>query len=278
MKHKPLIVFPVEAPVHYNPFDLYAALEESLAASGESLQDGDVLAVSSKYTAISEGRVVALSAISVTPEAQAIAARYGMNAHMVQLVLQEADHVFGGITGFLLTYKDGIVSPNAGIDRSNIPNGYAVLFPKEPYRSAEALRLEVRRRFNVEIGVILTDSWLMPGRRGTAGVALATAGFKPLQDERGKDDLFGGAVGDGRARRGPPICNRAQRRRRTDRRAVERSRCGDPVGAVHLCAVADQRPARKGAVNRRTDRLSCARPLPSGRSYPTARGFRRASA
>lgn len=210
MKHKPLIVFPVEAPVHYNPFDLYAALEESLAASGESLQDGDVLAVSSKYTAISEGRVVALSAINVTPEAQAIAARYGMNAHMVQLVLQEADHVFGGITGFLLTYKDGIVSPNAGIDRSNIPNGYAVLFPKEPYRSAEALRLEVRRRFNVEIGVILTDSWLMPGRRGTAGVALATAGFKPLQDERGKDDLFGNPMQVTLRGTADTICSAAQ--------------------------------------------------------------------
>ena len=31
----------------------------------------------------------------------------------------------------------------------------------------------------------------MPGRLGTTGVALATAGFRPLQDERGKADLFG---------------------------------------------------------------------------------------
>jgi F420-0:gamma-glutamyl ligase len=43
----------------------------------------------------------------------------------------------------------------------------------------------------VNIGLILTDSWLMPGRLGTTGVALATAGFYPIQDERGKADLFG---------------------------------------------------------------------------------------
>jgi F420-0:gamma-glutamyl ligase len=43
----------------------------------------------------------------------------------------------------------------------------------------------------VDAGVVLTDSWLMPGRLGTTGVALATAGFQPVQDERGKIDLFG---------------------------------------------------------------------------------------
>jgi len=147
--------------------------------------------VSSKYVAISEGRVVSLAAVEITPEAEDLAARYRMNPVMAQLVLQEADHIFGGIPGFLLTYKDGVLSPNAGIDRSNIPNGYAVLFPRQPYESAAVFRRALHSRLGVDVGVILTDSWLMPGRLGTTGVALATAGFKPLQDERGKTDLFG---------------------------------------------------------------------------------------
>ncbi len=185
------MVIPVEAPVQYKPFDLVATVSDAIRAAGETLQDGDVLAVSSKYTAISEGRIVRLDDVSVSAEAQGIAERYGMNPRIVQLVLQEADHIFGGIPGFLLTFKDGIVSPNAGIDRSNIPNGYAVLFPEHPYRSAESLRAALRAEFGVNIGLILTDSWLMPGRFGTTGVALATAGFHPIQDERGKADLFG---------------------------------------------------------------------------------------
>ena len=191
MNGKPLIVFPVAAPVQQAPFDLYATLVDCVREGGELLQDGDVLAVSSKYAAISEGRIIHLDDIVVSGEAERLAERYHMNPRMAQLVMQEADHVFGGIPGFLLTYKDGIISPNAGIDRSNIPNGYAVLFPEYPYKTAAAIRREMRDRLNVDVGVILTDSWLMPGRLGTTGVALATAGFRPLQDERGKIDLFG---------------------------------------------------------------------------------------
>jgi coenzyme F420-0:L-glutamate ligase len=191
MPSKPLIVIPVQAPVQQAAFDLHSTIVEAIAASGETLQDGDVVAVSSKYTAISEGRIVTLADIEVTPEAADIAERYQMNPKIAQLVVSEADHVFGGIQGFLLTYKDGILSPNAGIDRSNIPNGYAVLFSKHPYQSAANIRQALRERLGVDVGVILTDSWLMPGRLGTSGVALATAGFHPIQDERGKADLFG---------------------------------------------------------------------------------------
>jgi len=188
---KPLIVIPVAAPVQQAAFDFNATLEQSLSAAGESLETGDVLAVSSKYAAISEGQIVTLDEIEVSAEAAAIAERYRMNPRTAALVLQQADHIFGGIPGFLLTFKDGILSPNAGIDRSNIPNGYAVVFPAHPYQTAARIRQAVRARLGVEVGVILTDSWLMPGRLGTTGVALATAGFQPVQDERGKPDLFG---------------------------------------------------------------------------------------
>lgn len=192
MAPQPLTVLPVQAPVQTRAFDLHTTIIDALAASGDRLQDGDVLAVSSKYAAISEGRVVTMADVVVTPEAEALAARYHMNPVMAQLVLQEADHIFGGIElGFLLTYKDGVLSPNAGLDRSNIPSGQVVLFPQYPYATAEGIRQAVRERFGAQIGVVLTDSWLMPGRLGTTGVALATAGFRPVQDERGKADLFG---------------------------------------------------------------------------------------
>ena len=186
-----LTVIPVQAPVRQAAFDLIATFIDALKAADETLQDGDVLAVSSKYAAISEGRIVDMEAVVVTPRAEALAARYHMNPIMAQLVLQEADHIFGGIQGFLLTYKDGILSPNAGLDRSNIPSGRVVLFPAQPYATAAGIRAALRERLGVDVGVILTDSWLMPGRLGTSGVALATAGFSPIQDERGKGDLFG---------------------------------------------------------------------------------------
>lgn len=191
MKQKSITIIPVSAPVKSAAFSLIDTCLDALRDADEHLQTGDVLAISSKYTAISEGRVIPLDSIVVTEEAQHLAERYRMNPVMAQLVMQEADHIFGGIPGFLLTQKNGIISPNAGIDRSNIPPGYAVLFSKDPYASAARIRAELQTRLNIRMGVILTDSWLMPGRAGTTGVALATSGFQPLADERGKPDLFG---------------------------------------------------------------------------------------
>lgn len=210
MSPNPLMVLPVEAPVQQTAFDLYNILIASLERAGETLQNGDVLAVSSKYVAISEGRIVTLADIQISPEATALAERYQMNPVMAQLVSMEADHIFGGIPGFLLTFKDGILSPNAGIDRSNIPSGYAVLFPEQPYQSAAQLRTFIRETLGVTVGVILTDSWLMPGRLGTTGVALATAGFPPVQDERGLTDLFGNQMVVTRRGIADQICSCAQ--------------------------------------------------------------------
>ena len=188
----PLIIWPLGAPVQQAAFDLLAVISEALKAAPDGLRDGDVLAVSSKYAAISEGRVLRMADVTVTEQAAALARRYHMQPVMAQLVLQEADHIFGGIEmGFLLTAKTGILSPNAGLDRSNIPEGHVVLFPAQPYATAARIRAGLRRRCAVDVGVVLTDSWLVPGRLGTSGVALATAGFHPVQDERGKQDLFG---------------------------------------------------------------------------------------
>lgn len=189
----PLTIWPLRAPVQQAAFDLLSVISAALAeAPAAGLRDGDVLAVSSKYAAISEGRVLRLADVVVTEQAAALAHRYHMSPAMAQLVLQEADHIFGGIEqGFLLTVKTGILSPNAGLDRSNIPAGHIVLFPAQPYATAARLRAGLRRRHAVDVGVVLTDSWLVPGRLGTSGVALATAGFRPVQDERGRRDLFG---------------------------------------------------------------------------------------
>ena len=189
---KAMTVMPVRAPVQEAPFDLIATVLGSLDSSGIELGEGDVVAVSSKYAAIAAGRIVSLDEIAATLPARELAARYRINAAIAQLVLDEAEHIFGGIElGFLLTAKGGVISPNAGLDRSNIPSGQVVLLPKEPFALAEDMRRALQRRFGCRLGVVLTDSWLMPGRYGTTGIAIAMAGFLPIKDERGKKDLFG---------------------------------------------------------------------------------------
>ena len=180
-----LTVIPVPSPVQQGAFDLVSTLVDALDSAGQSLEDGDVLAISSKYAAISAGRVIELDDVQVDARAADIAERYVMNPKLAALVLQVADHVFGGIVadfngvdvGFLLTAKDGIVSPNAGLDRSNIPSGQVVLFPEHPYQMAANIRHDISERLDADVGVILTDSWLMPGRTGTTGVRIGNSRF-----------------------------------------------------------------------------------------------------
>lgn len=192
MPRPSLQVIPVSAPVQQTPFPFMETLFESLQANEVVLQTGDVLAISSKYVAISEGRIVDLTTVVPSEHAITLAERYNMDATIAELVVQEADHIFGGIPlGFLLTWRSGIIAPNAGIDRSNIPHGKAVLLPERPYESAQQIRDAIFEKLGIRVGIILTDSWLVPGRWGTTGVALSSAGFQPVQDERGKQDLFG---------------------------------------------------------------------------------------
>ena len=189
---QPLTVMPISAPVQARPFDLIATLRSSLNAAKIRLQAGDVLAVSSKYASIAAGRITELASVEPTAQARKLAARYRIDPAIAQLVIDEADHIFGGIEqGFLLTSKGGVVSPNAGLDRSNIPSGKAVLLPEAPFQLAETIRRALQESAGCRVGVVLTDSWLMPGRYGTTGIAIAAAGFQPIKDERGKADLFG---------------------------------------------------------------------------------------
>lgn len=192
MPKNTLSVIPIEAPVKQAQFDLLDTLINAITTADDALQDGDILALSSKYVAISEGRVLNLDDVQPGADAYALAERYKMDARIAQLVYDEADHIFGGIQmGFLLTWKNGVMSPNAGLDRSNIPSGKVVLLPAQPYDTAAQIRRDLRGRLGVDVGVVLTDSWLVPARWGTTGLAIGVAGFKPVKDERGKIDLFG---------------------------------------------------------------------------------------
>ncbi|MEW5840354.1 MAG: coenzyme F420-0:L-glutamate ligase [Thermoproteota archaeon] len=179
-----LQVFAIAVPKKWGRFDLADSLEFDF-------HDGDILVVSSKFVAMSEGRVVKLDSVTPGARARRAAKKFKMDdPRLAQLVLDESDEVVGGIAGFMLTIRKGMIAPNAGIDKSNVPAGYAILYPKDPFKSARDLRQKFKEK-GLNVGVVVADSRLMPTRRGTTGVAIACAGFEPTSDERGKQDLFG---------------------------------------------------------------------------------------
>jgi len=109
----------------------------------------------------------------------------------VEVVLREAEKVYGGIPGALLTLKNNVLIPNAGVDHKNAPRGYAVLWPEKPHESAEKIRNEIFKKTGKYVGVLIIDSRVTPLRMGTTGVAIGMAGFDPIRDCRADKDLYG---------------------------------------------------------------------------------------
>ncbi len=170
--------------------DLVATLVRAVERHRLKLNDGDILAISSKAVASADGRIVEMKAVSASRRANELAKKHLLEPEFAELVLREADKIYGGVEKAILTLKDDALSINAGVDHKNVPAGCAALWPSNPQRRAESLQKEIRRRVGKDVGVLIVDSSVAPLRMGTRGVALGVAGFKPMRDCRGERDLF----------------------------------------------------------------------------------------
>lgn len=153
--------------------NLYAILDKYILA----LKERAVLVVTSKIVAIGEERIVKIGDIEKDA-----------------LVKREADYFLPPEENpyhLYLTIKRNLLVPTAGVDESN-GNGYYILWPKDPQKSANLIRQYLKKKFSLKrVGVIITDSKTTPQRWGVTGIAIAHSGFAALNDYRGKPDLFG---------------------------------------------------------------------------------------
>ena len=67
----------------------------------------------------------------------------------------------------------------------------AALLPDDPDRSARRIRDGIRARGGLDVGVIVSDTFGRPWRRGVADVAIGVAGVRPILDLRGTPDATG---------------------------------------------------------------------------------------
>ena len=180
-------IFPIKIPKKDEGFDLFRTIVES---KFQFLAD-DILVISSKFVSMSERSLIDLKNVKVSKKARALALKFKMDERIAQVTLQESDYVVSGIPGFLLTINDGMIAPNAGIDKSNCPQGKIVLYPKDSFKTANELRKKFLKKHGIKIGIVISDSRLMPTRIGCTGIAIGVSGFDPVDDERGKMDLYG---------------------------------------------------------------------------------------
>ena len=142
------------------------------------LLDGDVLVVTQKIVSKAEGRLVEIDASDPL-------------SHKV-LVEQEARRVVRRRGDLIITEtKHGFICANSGIDLSNVERGYAALLPLDSDRSARRIRDIVRARLGVQVGVIVSDTFGRPWRKGLTDVAIGVAGIAGVVDLRGTEDALG---------------------------------------------------------------------------------------
>ncbi len=170
--------------------NLVKVILDAVNGQGLTIEDRDILAVASKAVATVQGRMVKLSSIKPSEGAEELARKYNMEPCHVELVLKEAEEICGGVPRFLLTLKDGVLIPNAGVDHKNVPEGYVILWPERPHETAEKIRREILEKTGKRVGVLIVDSRVTPLRMGTVGVTVGIAGFEPIRDFRTKKDLY----------------------------------------------------------------------------------------
>jgi coenzyme F420-0:L-glutamate ligase/coenzyme F420-1:gamma-L-glutamate ligase len=170
-----LEIFAVEGIGEIRPGDDLAG---AIADATPDLLEGDVVVVTQKVVSKAEDRLVRIDPadplshkVIVEQESVRVVRRRG------DLIISETAH--------------GFVCANAGIDLSNVDEGWAALLPEDSDRSARRIRDGLCARLGITVAVIISDTFGRPWRRGLTDVAIGCAGIRAVVDLRGTEDSRG---------------------------------------------------------------------------------------
>ncbi len=184
-------LFGIKTPLIKPGDDIAGILGEAMSSAGIKPQENDILVLAESAVATSEGRIVDLESVTPGTKAIELSKLYDNDPRKMELIIRESDEIIGGIPGVVVTITKGVLSPSAGIDNSNAPENHVVLLPSNPKKSAIEIRKKLMEEYDCNVAVIIGDSRTQPLRLGCVGIALACAGIEPVEDVRGRKDLFG---------------------------------------------------------------------------------------
>jgi coenzyme F420-0:L-glutamate ligase/coenzyme F420-1:gamma-L-glutamate ligase len=165
-----------------NGTDLGLVLYTALRQQNLTIENGDVFIVTQKIVSKAEGRVVNLDEVEPSAFAQTIAQQGKKDAQHIEVVLRESKRIVRMDHGVLISETwHGFICANAGVDESNV-NGQRelTLLPIDADRSAQTLRRRLQQLASkdgeeVDIVVIISDTWGRPWRNGQVNMAIAVA-------------------------------------------------------------------------------------------------------
>ena len=178
--------------------DLPRLLGDCLEIAG-GLKDGDILCVAHKIISKAEGNIIDLSQVNPSSEAQDLAGKINKNPAKVEVVLRQSNRVVNfwkrpdqNEGTMICEHRLGFISANAGVDESNTEDENTVItLPDDPDASATRIGRALGARFNVEIGVVITDTFGRPWRLGQVNVAVGLFGVPAKVSDIGGIDAWG---------------------------------------------------------------------------------------
>ena len=176
--------------------DIVEVVLSGASRTGIKFADGDIIVLAQKIVSKAEGRFVRLREVVPSAEAQAIAMPTGKDPRVVELILRQSTELVRMRPGVIIAaHRRGFVMANAGIDVSNVEDGQqqeiVLLLPENPDASAARLRQHLRERTQIDVAVIINDSFGRAWRLGTIGTAIGVSGLPALLDLRGSADRTG---------------------------------------------------------------------------------------
>lgn len=155
--------------------DLIKILTTTLKNNSETLLNGDVVIVTQKIVSKIEDRAVDLKVTDINEV---------LKEESTQILRKRGETV-------IARTRHGFICANAGIDKSNIDKGYALLLPVDPNKTANTIRRKIKAESDLDIAVIISDTFGRAWRKGQTNVAIGSSGIEPLTSYIGTTDSYG---------------------------------------------------------------------------------------
>ena len=164
----------------------------SLLLPSVEIEEKDIIVIAQKIISKKEGRIIKLDSVIPSLLAEGISSQYQKDPRIVELILNESNRIVRMKNGVIIVKtKQGFICANAGIDESNVPEGYVTLLPINSDRSASNIRTDIKNKTGKNVAVLISDTFGRPFRLGQTNHAIGVSGITPILDYEGTQDNFG---------------------------------------------------------------------------------------
>ncbi len=154
--------------------EIVKELIEGLGKNKITLEDSDVIVITQKIISKVEGRKIDINKEDLEEV---------IKNESLQIIRKRGETI-------IAKTKHGFICANAGIDKSNIEEGSALLLPEDPDRTCRSIRKKIEHETGKKISVIICDTFGRAWRKGQTNVAIGSSGIEPMQSYIGEKDTF----------------------------------------------------------------------------------------